>query len=444
MKHLFPIAVIAIPALLLLAGVRARTPRAIGSSSPLLPAPGRPAECRWLSPSASLQAQVDALPVSASACLRPGIYAGPLLIHHPVTLWGSRSAVIRTNGFGDTIDARSDQVRLLGFSVDGSGHRGDHNDAAVHLQGHHMEVRGLTIRHALFGIVVDLSDGVAITSNDIGGVPNLDFGLRGDAIRLWETHHAVISQNDVHDERDILVWYSGQVQVKHNRVVRGRYGTHFMFATDSEVEGNLYRDEIVGLFAMYSHQIGIRHNLFAGADTVNGMGIGTKESGNLNIAGNRFVTDTVGLYLDNTPLRYNESLQVNGNQFALCRNAVRFLSSPARTHFQDNAFQSNQTQVEVRGGDNALSSDWLRNYFDDYQGYDLNHDGTGDLPYRIESYSGALISEHPQIAFFRRTPALALVDTLGHLFPLFPPAVLLEDPSPRMRAPAPPQVGYEH
>ena len=50
---------------------------------------------------------------------------------------------------------------------------------------------------------------------------------------------------------------------------------------------------------------------------------------------------------------------------------------------------------------------WEGNDFDDYAGYDLDRDGYGDLPYELRSLSGALVSQHPALAFFRGAPALA-------------------------------------
>ena len=412
--------------------------------TPLQPAPPRPAVCVQVRSGLPLQAQLDATPAGGAVCLTPGTYAGPLTIHRPVTLWGPRDAVIRSNGIGTTIDVASDDVHLLGFSLEGSGTDAAHNDAALHLQGRRIEARSIRIRHSLFGIVVDRSEGVTLASNDIGGTPGTEFGLRGDAIRVWESHHLLIQRNYVHDMRDVLVWYSGQASVQDNLVIRGRYGTHFMHGDDSEAANNLYLHNIVGLFSMYSHRLRIHGNLFAGSDDLNGMGLGVKESDDLAIHANRFLSDSIGLYLDTSPDQADGWLAADGNLFGLCTTAIRFLGSPVRSRFVDNDFRSNQVHVQVQGEGNALSATWQRNYFDDYHGYDLNHDGVGDVPYRLESYAQEWTATHPEIAFFQQTPAFALIDTLGHLFPLFAPAAVLVDASPRM-APAPaPEVGYAH
>ena len=100
----------------------------------------------------------------------------------------------------------------------------------------------------------------------------------------------------------------------------------------------------------------------------------------------------------------------------------------------DNDFADNDAQIRVDGGGNATDVDWHGNYFDDYAGYDLDGDGVGDIAYELRSASGQLISEHGDVALFRGTPALSLVDAASHLDPLFQPELVLRDPRPRMEA----------
>ncbi|MHB1424504.1 MAG: nitrous oxide reductase family maturation protein NosD [Gemmataceae bacterium] len=411
--------------------------RSGSATTPALPAaspPEPPAGGQTLPPGTDLQARLDAALADAVFYLAPGVYQGPLRVSKPVTLWGSRTAVIRSNGQGHTLDVQANGTRLLGFTVDGSGDRPDRMDAAVHVQGDDVTVRGLRILNAYFGLVGEKSRRMTLAGNEIVGDPAVPIGLRGDAIRLWETRDSLVADNRITDSRDVLVWYAPDNRIVNNVVSRGRYGTHFMYCDGGVVEGNRYRDNTVGVFVMYSRNVQVRGNQMAGAAAAGGMGLGVKESGNLTVENNRFVQDHVGLYLDNSPFRNGDSNRVAGNLFALCQTGVVFHSSPVRNRFIANAFRANQDQVRVDGRGNALETAWRGNAFDDYQGYDLDGDGWGDVPYESRSLSNQLIGRSPELAFFRGTPAFGLVEAVGQIFPLFQPEPIFVDPQPRMRA----------
>ncbi len=402
-----------------------------------LPSPKKPPGGRTIPAGAALPILFDNADPDTVFYLSPGTYAGPLVIHRPLTLWGPREAVIRSNGRGHTIDVQASGTRLLGFTVDGSGDRPDHMDAAVHIQGDDVTVRGLRIVHAYFGLVGEKSWRMTLVGNEIVGDPSVAIGLRGDAVRLWETRDSLVANNRITDSRDLLVWYAPDNRIVNNEVSRGRYGTHFMYCDGGVVEDNRYRDNTVGVFVMYSRNVQVRGNLMAGAATASGMGLGVKESGNLSVKNNRFVGDHAGLYLDNSPFRSYDCNRVEGNLFALCQTGVVFHSSPVRNRFAENSFRANQDQVQVEGRGNALETTWRGNAFDDYQGYDLDGDGYGDVPYESCSLSNQMIGRFPELAYFRGTPALGLLEAISYIFPLFQPEPIFVDPQPRMKVSGP-------
>jgi nitrous oxidase accessory protein len=135
------------------------------------------------------------------------------------------------------------------------------------------------------------------------------------------------------------------------------------------------------------------------------------------ITGNVIVHDAVGVYVDMSPLQLGDTLAIRGNALRMDRTAVVFHASPQRLAVDDNDFADNDVQVRVDGGGDAIGATWSGNYFDDYTGYDLDGDGTGDVAYELRSLSGQLIGQHAELALFRGTPALDLVDAASHLDP---------------------------
>ncbi|HZD04425.1 MAG TPA: nitrous oxide reductase family maturation protein NosD [Longimicrobiales bacterium] len=394
-----------------------------------------PAGGRVLPAGTALQTVVDDVEPGSVLCLSPGSYPSPVEIHTRLTLVGPAEATIRSGGSGTTVRVLADSVVLAGFTVDGSGRRYDKMDAGVYLRGHGVEVRGLTVRDALFGIVVEQSRGATIADNRVFGLADLPVGIRGDGIRLWEVRGSLVEGNHLEDSRDILVWYSPGNRIAHNTVERSRYATHFMYSDDCLVEDADYRDNIVGVFVMYSRGTTLRDNRISDNVSVDGLGLGVKESGNLVVEGNRFLRTRDCLYLETSPFRQGDSVLVRDNTFAGCDTGVTFHSSARRNSFVANAFQANQTNVAVEGRGNARDVVWRGNYFDDYQGYDLDGDGVGDVAYEVRSLSERLVASHPELAFFRGTIALELLDVAARVLPLLQPETLLTDPQPRMSPP---------
>lgn len=397
------------------------------------PPPPRPAGCRTVPAGEGLAtALAGALP-GDSLCLEPGKHSGPGRIGPGVTVWGTRAAVVQSSGTGDTLRLAGEGSRLLGITVDGSGHRFDLQEAAVHVtDAIGARVEGVAIRNALFGIIVEKSQDVVVSGNLIDGGDRAELGMRGDAIRVWETRDSRIERNRVHGSRDMVIWYSSNNLIADNEIEGGRYGTHLMYSHGNRISHNRYIRNVVGVFAMYSRDILLESNLLAASTGAAGMGIGLKESSGMRARGNVFVRDAVGIYLDNSPYEPGTTNDFDNNAIRLCDIGVAFHASTAGNRFRDNSLRGNSLAVRVDGGGDALGSLWLHNNFDDYAGYDLDGDGFGDVPFELRSLSATLVSRHPQLDFFRGTPAMYLMDAIGQLVPILQPKAILVDEKPRM------------
>jgi nitrous oxidase accessory protein len=398
-------------------------------------APARPPGCREVSPGSPLAQRLSEAAPGAALCLTPGSYDGPIRIPAGVTLWGPREAVIRSRGEGTTVRIESDGAALLGVTVDGSGGRYDQLDAAVRVQGRDVRVEGVRVVHAVYGILVERSERVALRRNEVVGDPAQTLGLRGDGIRLWEVRNSLVEANRVTDSRDCVVWYSPGNRIIGNRIERGRYGVHFMYSHDNQIVDNDLLGNVTGIFVMYSRRIDVIRNRIGGSTGAAGIGLGLKESGPLRASGNRFVDNTVAIHLDMSPLDPADRNVFEHNELRLGDVGVAFLGPSRSNSFHDNVLRDNALPVRVPEGGEARRAEWRGNYFDDYAGYDLDGDGAGDVPYELRSLSSQLQADVPALAFFRGTPALALAEAIGHIVPLFAPRVLIVDERPRMVPP---------
>jgi nitrous oxidase accessory protein len=327
------------------------------------------------------------------------------------------------------------RVALLGLTVDGSGSRFDVLDASIKLdKGEDVRIEGVKVERSTFGILLEEAKRVRVVGNHVVGIGGSAFGLRGDGIRLWETYDSLVESNLVEESRDLVVWYSSRNTLRNNVVRQGRYGTHFMYSHGNTVEDCRYLENEVGIFVMYSRDILVRRNLMLGASGAAGMGIGIKESGNARIEDNTLVDNTLGLFLDNSPITRGESNHFERNVIRLGEVGVAFLSTTHDNDFRDNELRDNHTSVRVESGGDAMGLVWEGNIFDDYVGYDLDGDDIGDVPYELSDLGSVLEAQNADLAFLRGTPALSLVSLAGHVVPLLAPKPVLKDARPRMRA----------
>ncbi|MBZ0272851.1 nitrous oxide reductase family maturation protein NosD [bacterium] len=399
-----------------------------------LPVPARPARCRDVPAGSDLAAAIaDSAPGDA-LCLSPGVYAGPIDVNRTISIWGPRDAVVTMRGTGSTVRLSADGAKLLGFTVDGSGGRYDLQDAAVLVHANDAVVDGLEIRNALFGLIVEKSNRVRIINNRVRGTDEAQLGLRGDAVRVWETRDSFIENNVITHSRDMVIWYSARNLIRGNTVTGGRYGTHFMYSHGNRIEGNRYVGNVVGIFLMYSRDIMLTHNVLADSAGAAGIGLGMKESGNLTCVNNVFAHNTVGVYMDNSPYVVGDRNVFRDNVLRLSNTAIVFHASPANNRFERNSLRDNHEQVRVDGGGNARNVVFLENDYDDYAGYDLDRDGFGDISYEQRRLSTTMISLHPNLAFFRGSLALSMLDAASRVLPLYNPETTFTDPRPRMKA----------
>jgi len=395
-----------------------------------LPSPPRPAGCVEVAAGTALQPVLDD-PAVTAICLAPGPHAGPLRLARAVTLWGPPAAVVRAPS-GTIVELAAPGATLLGLTLDGTGGSFDRLDGAVRLRADDTRVEGITVINAVFGILVEKASRVRVIGNHVEGSREPATGLRGDTVRLWETRDSLVADNWIEDGRDLVVWYSRGNTFRDNRIERARYGMHFMYSHDNRIEGNAMVRGVVGVFVMYSHGIHLRDNLIADAAGAAGMAIGLKDAGDVFIEDNRLIHDRIGIYLDASPSQIGEEIVIARNALRLNDTALVFHASAHDVRAEANDFADNTAQVRVDGGGDATGVAWRGNYFDDYAGYDLDGDGVGDVAYELRSLSNQLTAAHPDLALFRGTPALALVDAAAHLDPLYQPKPVLVDPAPRM------------
>ncbi len=381
----------------------------------------------------SFQDLVDAAEPNSILVPPPGIYAGPVVLDYPLTIDGKSKVTIDGGGEGSVIYVDTDGVVLKNLHLTGSGNSHNDIDAGVQVRGNFNVIKDNRIDDCLFGVDLQQSNNNIVRRNHISS-KDVELGVRGDSVRLWYSFNNKITDNTIRNSRDMVVWYSADNTISGNDSRYGRYSLHFMYSRFNDVDSNYYENNSVGIFLMYSDSVVIRNNYIAYANGPTGMGVGFKETSDVDISGNQILYCATGLYIDVSPYDPESTNRIHDNVIAFTSVAVNFLNDWTGNIFESNTFRSNQTQISVAGGKTANRNIWKGNYWDDYEGFDLDRDGVGDTAYELYGYADRIWMDVPTARFLQGTPVMAVIDFLERLAPFSTPDLLVRDKYPAMSA----------
>ena len=401
---------------------------------PSSPRHARPAGAVVAATFAELAALVADPAGPASIWLASGAYRGDLVVKRPVAVRGEDGATLEGTGASSVVVIDAHDVTLENVAIRHSGRRSTTEDAGIKATGERVRIADVRVRDTLFGVSLQACHFCTLERVHVEGDAG-EAELRGDGLKLWESDDSTVRGCVVDHMRDVVVWYTRRALVEDNVVRHGRYGTHFMYAHDAVARRNRVEDNVVGIFVMYSLRLTLEGNVLAGAHGAAGMGLGFKESDAVQVRGNWIVANTTGAYLDNSPRTVADPVVFEGNVFALNDAALRLHSAEKGLAFHGNDFRDNAETIEVDGGGDALASEVRGNHFTDYEGYDLDGDGVGDVPFRVSALSSDIEGAHPALRFFQGTAAMQLIDAMAHAVPVLESRTLLADPAPLMRSP---------
>ncbi|MDR1424938.1 MAG: nitrous oxide reductase family maturation protein NosD [Azoarcus sp.] len=384
---------------------------------------------------APFQTLVDAAAPGSVLRPPPGVYAGPVTIDKSLTIEGGGAVVIDAGDKGTVMTLEANDSTVRGLRLTGSGESHDTDDTCLNVRGHRNTIENLEIDSCLFGIDLKQADRNIVRGNRIRS-KELALGMRGDGLRLWYSNDNLIEANEIVDSRDVVVWYAHHNVFRANIGRRSRYSIHFMFANDNLVENNRFFDNAVGIYFMFVRGGAARGNLISHASGATGMGIGLKESSETVVENNEVVYCGIGIGSDLSPFEPGSSIEIRGNRFAYNGVAIQFNSETGGNNVRGNIFEGNLIQVSYGGrSENPERNFWEGNYWDDYEGFDRDHDGQGDTPHEIYAYADRIWMEFPMASFFRDSPVLELLDFLERLAPFSAPDLILRDAKPRFTKP---------
>ena len=360
--------------------------------------------------------------------VKAGIYREPtILVGKQVEIIGEGLPVLDGAGGREIMRVTADSVTIRGLHFMHVGTSFVADWAAVKV----IDVSGCLIEDnliddAFFGIYLARVSGCSIKRNRIHADRGREM-VSGNGIHLWKSSNITISDNRISGHRDGIYFefvrnsaISGNVSEKNLR-----YGLHFMFSDDCRYTGNVFRSNGAGVAVMFTHRVQMIANRFEDNWGSAAYGLFLKEISDSRLERNIFARNTTALVADGA-----NRLVAEHNDFVDNGWAVKLEASTDEARFAHNNFTGNT--FDVASNSNLQSTTFAGNYWDDYGGFDVDHNGVGDVPHRPVRLFSMIVAQNPPAIILMRTPFVRLLDAAERVIPALTPEAL-EDDTPAMR-----------
>jgi len=391
-----------------------------------LTAAARP-ETLIVSPKATVAAAVARAHDGDVIRVEHGTYAEPMIVvDKQLTLLGDGWPVLDGQAAHQIMSITADDVTVRGFVFRNVGTSFVEDRAALKVT----KARGCVItdnriERAFFGIFLAAANDCRITNNVISGTGATEASA-GNGIHLWTSNRIHIAGNRISGQRDgIYLEFAHESEILGNTSEHNlRYGLHFMYSDDCRYVDNVFRANSAGVAVMMTKRVTMTGNRFESNWGSASYGLLLKEVYDVRLEGNQFIRNTVGLLADGA-----NRIDAEHNEFRRNGWALKLLASTDEGHFRANNFIGNTFDVATNNREST--NDLAGNYWDAYRGYDLDHNGVGDVPFHPVRLFSLLVQTNESSLVLLRSVFVSLLDAAERAIPTLTPQALV-DRSPMM------------
>ncbi|GEM66689.1 hypothetical protein SMI01S_02950 [Sphingobacterium mizutaii NBRC 14946 = DSM 11724] len=353
---------------------------------------------------------------------------GNIIIDKAISLIGEGMPTLDGEKKHEPISVKSPFVHIQGFKIKGSGHSSINDVAGIKIYNtHHVNIINNVLDDNFFGVYSQNSKHLEIRGNKIQAYGTAE-QLIGNGIHGWKSDSLLIENNEILGHRDgIYLEFVTHTHVNKNRSEGNlRYGLHFMFSHDNSYIENIFRANGAGVAVMYTKNVHMENNKFEENWGDSAYGLLLKDISDSKIINNTFDRNTAGIFMEGS-----NRIQIENNLFQGNGWSVKIQASCMDNDFKNNNFLQNTFDVATNG--TLTLNNFENNYWDKYEGYDLDKDGIGDIPFRPVSLFSMLVERYPSAMLLFRSFMVTLFDRTEKLLPSLTPEGL-KDEKPRMKS----------
>ena len=358
-----------------------------------------------------------------SIFVHAGSYAeGNLAIDKPVALIGIGYPVLDGQHSCEIFTVTASDVCIRGFEIRNSGQLSTLDVAGIKvLSADRVVVENNRLCDCNFGIYLSNTNDCRVMRNEVQGIIKEEQNS-GNGIHLWKCARALVAENHLTGHRDgIYFEFVTDSEIRYNHSEQNlRYGLHFMFSHNDHYHHNRFHHNGAGVAVMYSRQVQMTENEFGYNWGSSAYGILLKDISDSHIWRNNFEHNSAGVYMEGASRIILEENQFHENGWAL-----RVQASCDANVIRQNNFLGNTFDVSTNGS--LVLNTFNNNYWDRYEGYDLNRDGVGDVPFRPVSLYAVVVERMPYGLLLMRSLMVYLMDKAEKIIPSLTPEQLMDD-----------------
>lgn len=377
---------------------------------------------------ATIHAALEKAQLGDTVFVHEGAYAeGNLVVDKRLALIGIGYPVLDGQHRCEILTVTASDVLIRGFDIRNSGQLSTLDVAGIKvLSADRVVVENCRLSDCNFGIYLSNTNDCRVSHNDVRGILKEEQNS-GNGIHLWKAARAVVEENYLTGQRDgIYFEFVTDSEIRHNHSEHNlRYGLHFMFSHNDQYHHNRFHNNGAGVAVMYSRQVQMTENEFGYNWGSSAYGLLLKDISDSHIWRNTFEQNSAGVYMEGASRIVLEQNQFRENGWALRVQA----SCDANTVRQNNFF-GNSFDVSTNGS--LVLNAFESNYWDRYEGYDLDRDGVGDVPFRPVSLYAVVVERMPFGLLLMRSFMVYLMDKTEKIIPSLTPEQLMDE-RPAMR-----------
>lgn len=321
----------------------------------------------------------------------------------------------------------SDSVNIKGLQIQNVGKASMTDMAGIKIiNAKNVTIQGNRLINNTFGVYLQNATLCTVVDNTIHcEIKNELNG--GNGVHAWKSNHLLIKGNTVSGHRDgIYFEFVTDSRIQENSSFNNaRYGLHFMFSHNDTYTHNTFKDNGAGVAVMYSRGVIMYDNNFLHNWGDASYGLLLKEITDSKIEHNRFIKNTVGIHMEGTT-----RVDVEQNLFQDNGWAAHVQASCSGSNFIGNNFIGNSFDVATNG--TMMLNTFDQNYWDKYDGYDLDKNNIGDVPYYPVSVYSVVTEKIPSAMILYHSLLTDIMDQVEKVMPTIIPDKL-KDNNPVMK-----------
>jgi nitrous oxidase accessory protein len=355
--------------------------------------------------------------------LHKGVYKeGNIIINKSINLIGVGEPVLDGEGKHEILTISGQNMLIKGLHFANAGYSSMYDFAALKIiNGRNVIIENNLATNSYFAIHLANTSYAVVRNNTIKSTPKTE-QTSGNGIHLWKCNNMVIKGNHIEGHRDGIYFEFVTNSVIQNNISKRnlRYGIHFMFSHNDVYVNNTFKDNGAGVAVMFSKSVLMYYNHFDHNWGASAYGLLLKEISDSHIIRNTFDQNSIAIHMEGT-----NRIEVAYNSFKSNGWAIRVQASCSENTFQNNNFLGNTFDVATNGA--TMLNLFNNNYWDKYEGYDMDRNGLGDIPYHPISMYSMVIEQNPTALMLLRSFIVSLLDRAEKAIPSLTPENLLDE-----------------